>query len=473
MVKGSPDFRDSGLEFPPEFVFGSATAAYQIEGAAREDGRGPSVWDTFSRVPGKVANGDTGDDACDHYHRLDADLDLMESLNLESYRFSISWSRVIPDGTGAVNKAGLDFYDRVVDGLLERGITPTLTLYHWDLPQALEDKGGWPARDTALAFAEYARRMGERYGDRVAMWTTLNEPWCASHLGYGAGVHAPGRQDPAAVLRAAHHLNLAHGLAVSALREVVRNDPDFSVTLNLHALRPSGPTGAEAVRKIDAVGNRIWTGPMLSGAYPEDLLADTAGITDWSFVLDGDLAAIHQPLDVLGVNYYSTKLVRLRDPESGQRVTSGNAIVDGDAWPGAGDVEFLPQPGPYTSMGWNIEPAGLVELVGSVAAAYPGLPLMITENGAAFDDVVADGRVHDAERVDYLRRHLTAVHRLLESGVDLRGYFVWSLLDNFEWAYGYDKRFGVVHVDYQTFARTKKDSALWYAELARTHRLPD
>ncbi|MEV7232340.1 GH1 family beta-glucosidase [Polymorphospora sp. NPDC051019] len=472
-MQGSPDFRDSGLEFPPGFVFGSATAAYQIEGAAHEDGRAPSIWDTFSRIPGKVVNGDTGDVACDHYHRLDEDLDLMKSLHLQSYRFSISWSRVIPEGTGQMNSAGLDFYDRVIDGLLERGITPTVTLYHWDLPQALEDNGGWPARDTAEAFGEYARRMGERYGDRVQTWTTLNEPWCTAHLGYGSGVHAPGRQDPADVLAAAHHLNLAHGLAIQALRGVVRNDPDFSVTLNLHALRPAGPTGAEAVRRIDAVGNRIWTGPMLSGAYPEDLFADTAKITDWSFVRDGDLDTIRQPLDVLGINYYSTKLVQMWDSASGERAVSGNAILAGNPWPGAEDVEFLPQPGPHTAMGWNIEPAGLMELVGSIARAYPELPLMITENGAAFEDTVAAGRVHDAERVDYLRRHLTAVHRLIEAGVDVRGYFVWSLLDNYEWAYGYAKRFGIVHVDYDTLVRTKKDSALWFAELARTGRIPE
>ena len=473
IVKGSPDFRDSGLEFPPNFVFGSATAAYQIEGAAREEGRGPSIWDTFSRIPGKVANGDTGDRACDHFHRLTEDLDLMASLHLESYRFSISWSRVLPEGTGRTNQAGIDFYDRVVDGLLERGITPTVTLYHWDLPQALEDQGGWPARATAEAFAEYARLMGERYGDRVRTWTTLNEPWCSAHLGYGSGVHAPGRQSPRDVLRAAHHLNLAHGYAVEALRGVVGEDADMSVTLNLHALRSSGPTGPEAVRKIDAVGNRIWTGPMLDGAYPDDLITDTAAITDWSFVRDDDLRAIHQPIDVLGINYYSTKLVRLRDPASTERVDSGNAILAGNPWPGADDVEFLPQPGPYTSMGWNIEPAGLMELVSSVARAHPDLPLMITENGAAFDDTVVDGRVHDTERVDYLRRHLTAVHRLIEAGVDLRAYYVWSLLDNYEWAYGYDKRFGIVHVDYETLVRTRKDSAMWYAELARTHRIPE
>lgn len=463
--------QQSPLVFPEGFVFGAATAAYQIEGAAAEDGRGPSIWDTFSHTPGKVIGGDTGDIADDHYHRLPEDLDLLADLHVDAYRFSISWSRVLPSGTGEVNTAGLEFYDRVVDGLLERDISPVATLYHWDLPQALESRGGWPERDTAHAFAEFAELMGRRLGDRVQMWTTLNEPWCAAHLGYGSGVHAPGRQDPLAVLQAAHHLNLGHGLAIEALRGVVADDVDMSVTLNLHALKGSGETGAEAVRKIDAIGNRIWTGPMLDGAYPADLLDDTKAISDWSFVQDGDLEHIHQPLDVLGVNYYSTRLVRMWDASRGERAASGNPLLTGNPWPGAEDVEFLPQPGPATAMGWVIDPDGLTDLVTSVAAAHPDLPLMITENGAAFEDVVEDGRVHDADRVEYFRRHLEVVHELIQEGVDLRGYFAWSLLDNFEWAFGYEKRFGLIHVDYDTLVRTKKDSALWYAELARTRRI--
>ncbi|MFJ6114536.1 GH1 family beta-glucosidase [Agrococcus sediminis] len=457
--------------FPAGFVFGTATAAYQIEGAAREDGRGPSIWDTFSHTAGKVANGDTGDVADDHYHRLQEDLDLLAELNVDAYRFSVSWSRVLPSGTGAVNPAGLDFYDRVVDGLLERGISPVATLYHWDLPQALEDRGGWPERRTALAFAEFADVMGRRLGDRVQMWTTLNEPWCSAHLGYGSGVHAPGRQDPLAALRAAHHLNLGHGLAIDALRAVVKQDAEMSVTLNLHALKGSGASGAEAVRKIDAIGNRIWTGPMLDGAYPADLLEDTKEISDWSFVEDGDLSQIHRPIDVLGINYYSTRLVRMWEPGSGERAASGNPLLAGNPWPACEDVEFLPQPGPATAMGWVIDPDGLGDLVRGVARAHPDLPLMITENGAAFDDVVEEGRVQDVDRIDYLRRHLAVTLDLVEEGIDLRGYFLWSLLDNFEWAFGYEKRFGIVHVDYSTLERTKKDSALWYAELARTRRL--
>lgn len=305
-TQGNPDYRDSGLRFPDGFVFGSATASYQVEGAANEDGRGPSIWDTFSHTPGKIWNGDTGDVAADHYHRLEEDLDLMKSLGLQSYRFSISWSRIQPTGRGEANQAGLAFYERLVDGLLARGIRPIATLYHWDLPQTLEDQGGWTNRETAYAFADYARIVGESLGDRVATWTTLNEPWCSAYLGYGSGAHAPGRTDAVAALTAVHHLNLAHGLAVLALKEVVTNDPDFSITLNLHVLRGEGDTGAEAVRQIDALANRVFLDPLLKGEYPTDVFEDTKAITDWSFVRPGDLDIIRQPLDVLGVNYHST-----------------------------------------------------------------------------------------------------------------------------------------------------------------------
>jgi len=463
------DYRDAGLVFPPEFIFGSATAAYQVEGAAAEDGRGPSIWDTFSHTPGKTWNGDTGDVAADHYHRLESDLDLMASLGLEAYRFSISWSRIQPSGRGPADERGLDFYNRLVDGLLARGIRPIATLYHWDLPQALEDEGGWTARSTALAFADYARIVGASLGDRVHTWTTLNEPWCSAYLGYGSGSHAPGRTDGVAALRAVHHLNLAHGLAVAALREVVTNDPQFSITLNLHVFRGT----SEAVRRLDALANRAFLAPLLEGAYPLDLFADTAEVTDWAFVQPGDLALINQPIDVLGVNYYSTNLVREWDGVSEKQTGDGHKPSSGSAWPGSEHIEFLQQPGPYTAMGWNIDPSGMEELLMGLHAAYPGLPLMITENGAAFDDEVVDGAVHDVERVDYLRRHITAVHRAMQRGVDLRGYQVWSLLDNFEWGYGYAKRFGIVRVDYDTLERLPKDSAHWYARLATTHVLPD
>ncbi|MEA9986677.1 MULTISPECIES: glycoside hydrolase family 1 protein [Subtercola] len=498
MSTNSPDYRDSGLEFPADFTFGSATASYQIEGAANEDGRGPSIWDTFSHTPGLVVNGDTGDVADDHYHRLEEDLDLMKSLNLQAYRFSIAWPRIQPTGRGEANQAGLDFYSRLIDGLIARGIKPVATLYHWDLPQALEDEGGWRVRSTAEAFGDYATIVGTAFGDRVHTWTTLNEPWCSAYLGYGSGAHAPGLASPEGALKAVHHLNLAHGLAIMALREVATNDPEYSITLNLHVVRPASDSAADAdaVRQIDALGNRAFTGPLLHGAYPADLFEDTKDVTDWSFVFSNDLHIINQPIDVLGVNYYATNLVRVWDGVSPRESADGHRDALGSPWPGADRVEFVQQPGPYTDMGWNIEPSGLEELLLAVRDEFPAQPLMITENGAAFDDVVSydavssDGvssdvggsaagaagarvaAVHDAPRIDYLRRHLTAAHRALSQGVDLRGYFVWSLMDNFEWSYGYSKRFGIVRVDYETLERLPKDSAHWYSRLAATNRLP-
>jgi beta-glucosidase len=476
MTTGSADYRDAGLAFPDDFLFGSATASYQIEGAADEDGRGPSIWDTFSHTPGKVWNGDTGDVADDHYHRLEQDLDLMAELGLEAYRFSIAWPRIQPTGRGPANEAGLAFYERLVAGLIARGIRPIATLYHWDLPQALEDEGGWANRATAEAFADYARIVGKRLGDRIAVWTTLNEPWCSAYLGYGSGAHAPGLMDGATALAAVHHLNLAHGLAISALREVVTNDPGYSITLNLHVIRPHGATGAEAARRIDGLANRVFLGPLLDGEYPADVIADTAEVTDWSFVRPGDLELIRQPISLLGVNYYSTVTVEMWDGVSPRIKADGHKDMGGTPWPGSEHVEFLVQPGPYTAMGWNIDPSGLEDLLVALHEAYPSLPLMVTENGAAFDDVVtdeADGpAVHDVERVDYLRRHFTAAHRAMGRGVDLRGYQVWSLMDNFEWGYGYSKRFGIVRVDYETQERILKDSALWLRELIATRRIP-
>jgi beta-glucosidase len=476
MTTGNDDYRDAGLRFPHGFVFGSATASYQIEGAVHDDGRGASIWDTFSHTPGRVWNGDTGDVADDHYHRLEEDLDLMKSLGLHAYRFSIAWPRIQPTGRGAANQAGLDFYSRLIDGLIARDITPVATLYHWDLPQALEDEGGWANRATAEAFAEYARIVGEAFGDRVAVWTTLNEPWCSAYLGYASGAHAPGLTDPEKALRAVHHLNLAHGLALQALRTVVRADAQFSVTLNLHVVRADRPEDSDAARQIDALGNRAFTHPMLKGEYPADLLEDTKAITDWSFVQPGDLEQINQPIDILGVNYYSTNRVRVWDGVGQKQNADGHKDVGASPWPGADDVEFVEQPGPYTDMGWNIEPQGLFDLLVAVRDEFPDQPLMITENGAAFPDVVseeADGAaVHDADRIDYLRRHLTAAHRAIEAGVDLRGYFVWSLMDNFEWGFGYSKRFGIVRVDYDTLERLPKDSAAWYARLAASGTIP-
>ncbi|MGV8859062.1 GH1 family beta-glucosidase [Rhodoglobus sp.] len=465
----NPDYRDSGLVFPPNFIVGSATAAYQVEGAARDGGRTESIWDTFSHTPDKTWNGDTGDVADDHYYRFETDLDLMAEMGLDAYRFSISWPRLQPGGSGAINPEGVSFYSRLVDGLLSRGIRPIATLYHWDLPQELEDEGGWPERDTALRFADYAELAATALGDRVHTWTTLNEPWCSAYLGYGSGAHAPGRMDGADALAAVHHLNLAHGLAVPRIRAAATNSPEVSATLNFHVIRGGD---AEATRRIDALANRAFTSPMLLGRYDDDLIADTSEVTDWSFVHAGDVESIHQPLDFLGVNYYSTVTVKMWDGLTVRINNDGHKDMGGSPWPGSRDVEFLEQPGPYTAMGWNIAPDGLEELLVDLGERFPDLPLMITENGAAFDDEVTDGRVHDPERVDYLNRHFTAAHRAIERGVNLQGYLVWSLLDNFEWGYGYSKRFGIVRVDYDTQERIVKDSGLWVSDVAKTKVTP-
>ncbi|MGA5554150.1 GH1 family beta-glucosidase [Streptomyces lavendulocolor] len=445
------------LTFPARFRWGTATAAYQIEGAADEDGRTPSIWDTFSRTPGKVRNGDTGDIAADHYHRMAEDVGLMKDLGVTDYRFSVAWPRVQPTGRGPAVQKGLDFYRRLTDELLSADIRPVLTLYHWDLPQELEDAGGWPHRETAERFAEYAGLVADALGDRVPTWTTLNEPWCAAFLGYASGVHAPGRTDAAASLRAAHHLNLAHGRAVQVLRAALPASAEVSLTLNLHAVRPLSDSAGdrEAARRIDALGNRVFLDPVFHGRLPADLVEDTAALTDWSFVRDGDLEVTSAPVDSLGINYYSPTVVAAGTSETPS------------PWPGAErHVRFVPAPGPRTAMDWPVDPEGLYGLLTRLRDELPGTPLMVTENGAAYDDYAdPSGEVHDPERVAYLDGHLAAVHRALADGVDVRGYFLWSLLDNFEWAYGYGKRFGIVHVDFASQRRTPKDSARWYADV--------
>ncbi|MEH0842668.1 GH1 family beta-glucosidase [Micromonospora sp. CPCC 205711] len=453
----------SELRFPENFVWGAATAAYQIEGAVRDDGRGPSIWDTFSRTPGKVFQGHTGDVACDHYFRYADDVALMAELGLQAYRFSVAWPRIQPDGTGPVNPRGLDFYDRLTDALLDRGIDPIVTLYHWDLPQTLEDRGGWTNRETAEHFADYAVAVHARLGDRIRTWTTLNEPWCSAYLGYGNGVHAPGRQDAGAAFSAVHHLLLGHGLAARALRaagaEIV------GITLNPADVQPADPASAAdaaAVRLVDGLHNRIFLDPLTGAGYPDDVLEHVARLVEPTFVRDGDEKIIAAPLDLLGVNFYSPTYVAGRPDGAG----------GGGAYPGTeGAVEFLPPTGPLTDMGWMIEAAGLTRLLERIGRDYPGLPLLITENGAAFPDKAgteeADGpgQVLDTDRIAYLDGHLRAAHEAIARGVDLRGYLVWSLLDNFEWAEGYRKRFGIVHVDYLNQRRTPKSSARWYQEV--------
>ncbi|MCQ4084785.1 GH1 family beta-glucosidase [Streptomyces sp. RB6PN25] len=457
------------LRFPADFLWGAATAAYQIEGAATEGGRTPSIWDTFSRTPGRVRTGDTGDIATDHYHHFREDVALMADLGLKAYRFSVSWPRVQPTGRGPALERGLDFYRRLVDELLTAGITPLLTLYHWDLPQELEDAGGWPARDTASRFADYAALVARALGDRVPMWTTLNEPWCSAFLGYGSGVHAPGRTNAADALRAAHHLNLAHGRATIALRAVLPSTAQLSITLNLAAVsaHTTSPEDLEAARRIDGLANRIFLNPLFHRQYPDDLLKDTAHITDWSFVHEPDLADIGQRVDFLGINYYSPTAVAAADSSR----PSPDTAQPG-AWPGCDNISFPPVPGQRTAMDWPVDSGGLHQLLLRLRDELPALPLIITENGAAYEDhCEPNGTVHDPERIAYLQAHLEAVHRACADGADVRGYFVWSLLDNFEWAHGYSKRFGLVHIDFASQRRTPKDSARWYANIIHTGTL--
>lgn len=450
--------------FPADFAWGAATSAYQVEGAADEGGRGRSIWDTFTHTPGATRDGHTGDVAIDHYHRFREDVAHLVDLGVGAYRLSVSWPRLQPGGAGPLNEVGVGFYRDLLGAVRAAGIAPVVTLYHWDLPQELEDAGGWPSRATAEAFARFAGLVVDALGDLVDAWITLNEPWCSAFLGYGSGVHAPGRSDPGAALAAAHHLCLAHGLAVAAIR-AARPAARVGVALNVHVVRPADPrrpADVEAARRIDAVGNRVFLAPLLDGAYPADLEADVAGLTDWSFRRAGDAARCRADLDFLGLNYYTTMTVRGADGEAGAAPSP---------WVGAGDVEVVPTPGPRTSMGWLVDPAGLTELLVATARAYPRLPLVVTENGAAFPDAVAsDGAVHDPDRVAYLHAHVAACADALAVGVDVRGYFVWSLLDNVEWAEGFTQRFGLVRVDETTLRRTPKDSAHAYAAVIAAHR---
>ncbi|AZI44862.1 beta-glucosidase (plasmid) [Deinococcus psychrotolerans] len=445
--------------FPPDFVFGVATSSYQIEGAAHEGGRSPSIWDTFCATPGKVMNGENGDVACDHYHRLDSDLDLIASLNVNAYRFSVAWPRIIPGGRGATNQAGLDFYSRLVDGLLARDITPWLTLYHWDLPQVLQDKGGWPERDTALAFGDYAAVVAAELGDRVKHWITINEPWVAAFLGYGVGIHAPGHTDLAESFAASHHLLLAHGLGVQAVRASVP-DAQVGITLNLGAAYPasSSPADEAAAHRQDGFANRWYLGPVFGRGYPQDTvdLLGAASPQAQGLVLPGDLEMISSPSDFLGVNMYSRSVVE-DAPDNGDFLGVKQVKVEGSE---------------YTGFDWEVAPQSLTDLMLRLQRDYNPAAIYITENGATYPDHVSpDGTVHDTARTRYFQQHLAALGAAITGGAKMAGYFAWSLMDNFEWAEGYDKRFGIVHVDFGTQARTLKASGKWYQDfLARTQQ---
>ena len=470
--------------FPEGFLWGAATAAYQIEGAAHTDGRQDSIWDVFARLPGAVADGHNGDVACDHYRRYQQDVALMGQLKMKAYRFSTSWARCMPDGV-TPNPEGIAFYSRLVDELLAAGITPWLTLYHWDLPQALEDKGGWASRDTAYRFADYAALMHSALGDRVRIWTTLNEPWCSAFLGYAAGIHAPGRQEPRAALAAAHHLLLGHGLAAGELR---RRDTEASlgITLNLTVADPRDPASGgdrDAARRIDGQFNRIFLDPLFRGEYPADLLADVAHLGLAELVHDGDLDAISTPLDLLGVNYYHGESLTKDPVDPRDQAVQETTSVPGQAtrpvsspFVAADGVRSVPCGLPVTGMGWEVQPEGLRRLLNRLQAEYTGpagIPLYITENGAAYADVPdAAGFVDDQDRLGFFAAHLEAVHGAIEDGVDVRGYLAWSLLDNFEWSFGYHQRFGLVRVDYPSQERIPKASGLWYSSVASGNGIP-
>ncbi|MCM8748747.1 GH1 family beta-glucosidase [Thermomicrobiaceae bacterium CFH 74404] len=445
--------------FPDGFLWGTATAAYQIEGAVDEDGRGPSIWDTFSHTPGKTFEGHTGDVACDHYHRWPEDVHLMQQLGAPAYRFSIAWPRILPQGTGQVNQRGLDFYDRLVDALLQAEITPFVTLYHWDLPQALQDRGGWAARETAEAFAAYADVVARRLGDRVKHWITHNEPWVVAFVGHFLGVHAPGIQDARIAIQVSHHLLLSHGHAVPAIR-AASPDAQVGITLNLSPVRPA--TEAEedrlAAQRYDGFLNRWFLDPLFGRGYPQDMLATYGELAPTAQT--GDLDAIAVPIDFLGVNYYTPAFVRY----DASVLNPLKAILVPPEELQAAGYEL-------TEMGWAIVPDGLYELLIRLQRDFAPSTIYITENGAAFADQLEDGAVRDPKRIAFLHDHFAAAHRALQDGVPLRGYFVWSLMDNFEWAHGYSKRFGLIYIDYETLERIPKESYAWYSEVIRANGL--
>jgi beta-glucosidase len=449
------------LRFPDGFLWGTATASYQIEGAVNEGGRRPSIWDTFCHTPGKILHGDTGDIACDHYRRWQQDVDLMAGLGLNSYRLSVAWPRVQPDGSGALNEVGLDFYRLLLDSLVERGIAPVVTLYHWDLPQALEDAGGWTVRDTAGRFADYAEDVARALGDRVALWITLNEPWVSSHLGYGDGTHAPGVADLSSAFRAAHHLLLGHGLAAEAVRGIMAPASRLGITLNLAPCHPASSSVADrdAAERADGYFNRWFLDPVFRGEYPKDLAHIVHQAVGDAHLRPGDLETVNAPIDFLGVNYYYCHTVAAPDstPHPGDRALP--ALLRA--------VQRLDPAVPVTGRGWPVQPEGLTELLARLDHEYAHVPLYVTENGAAFPDYMGpDGEVRDPERVRYIEGHLQAAHDAISGGVDLRGYFCWSLMDNFEWAAGYSQRFGLVWVDFKTQERAPKSSAAWFAGVA-------
>ena len=442
------------LKFPDNFLWGTATCSYQIEGAVKEDGRGESIWDVFSHTPGKTLNGDTGDVACDHYHRWQDDIKIMQSLGYPNYRFSLGWPRILPNGRGKINQPGLDFYSRLIDGLLEAGITPMATLYHWDLPIALEN--AWLNREVVDAFAEYTEVVARHLGDRVKYWFTINEPWCASHLSYTYGEHAPGMKDRLKGILAAHHLLLAHGVAVKEIRKTVP-DAQIGIVLNMSPVHndPDAPVSEDRIRFIDGELIRWFADPIYGRGYPQDMLEDYVGMgvldsTTPDFIKPGDMDLMAQETDLLGINYYTRMFV--------------SANSDG--------IHNEERDVPQTDMGWELYPQGLYDLLERINREYHPKQLMVTENGASYaDGPDKNGKVHDQRRIDYLQNHIQMVWKAIQAGIPVTAYLQWSLMDNFEWARGYSQRFGAIHVDYETQKRTIKDSAYWFSDVVKRNGL--
>jgi beta-glucosidase len=441
------------VSFPEDFLWGTATSSYQIEGAWSEGGKGESIWDRFSHTPGKINDGTTGDVACDHYHRYREDISLMRELGLKAYRFSVCWPRVLPSGTGAVNQEGLDFYARLTDSLLEADIKPLVTLYHWDLPQALEDRGGWANRDIAHWFAEYAAVVSKVLGDRVELWTTLNEPQVFAMLGYYAGMHAPGYLDPTKYFPASHHINLAHGMGVTAIRSEA-SQARVGTVLQLPPIYPRSDSQEDqkAARTMDGLLSRWYAEPVLVGRYPQDTL-ELLQPLDLP-IQDGDLERIHQPLDFAGLNLY-TRMFAYHEPA----VPLAEAMVD---------EHYQIEGASYTDFGWEIYPQAIYESLLRFKNEWGDPVVYVTENGMAWRDEVVDGRVDDPERIEFLEAYLAQVRRAMDEGVKVKGYFLWSFMDNFEWAEGYTKQFGIVHVDFASLRRTPKASAHWYRDVIKS-----
>ncbi|HEV2581024.1 MAG TPA: GH1 family beta-glucosidase [Ktedonobacteraceae bacterium] len=447
--------------FPPDFLWGAATSAYQVEGAVHEDGRAPSVWDRFAATPGATYRGETGEVAADHYHHMPEDVALMSDLNLSAYRFSLSWPRILPQGTGAINDKGLDFYDRLVDTLLARGIQPLATLYHWDLPLALHERGGWLNRDTAYAFADYAEVVTRRLGDRVQWWLTHNEPWCSAYLGFALGIHAPGLHDKQLAVNAGHHILLSHGLAVQRMRAHLAPGARAGIAIDFYPVYAADerPETLRAVKQADTFRNRWFLDPVFRAHYPDDLFTDL-GVAPPPVLAD-DLSIISAPIDFLGVNYYSRMLVQDRKDGTPDHVAAAGSFEAIQHIPGAS----------YTEMGWEIFPDGLANILTRIHHEYSPKAMVVTESGAAFPDQWdGNGTIHDQQRIDYLRAHIQTVARTIRHGVPIKGYVVWSFLDNFEWAEGYRKRFGLVYVDYPTQRRVIKDSGRWFASFVASQR---